>query len=87
MTANVTTCESCGMPMAGDADHAPGRPDSHYCVHCSTESGDLQTFEERFERMTQWTMRADHLERPAAEARTRDYMRGMPLWRDHPALD
>jgi hypothetical protein len=36
--------------------------------------------------MVQWSMRQDGLERAAAEASTRDYMRGMPLWRDHPAL-
>jgi hypothetical protein len=31
-------------------------------------------------------MRQDGLERPAAEARTRQYMLGMPAWKDHPAL-
>jgi len=41
---------------------------------------------ERFERMTRWAMRQDGLERPAAEARTRQYMRGMPAWKDHPGL-
>jgi hypothetical protein len=83
---NVATCESCGMPMRGGADHAPGHPASAYCAHCSTPEGDLQAFEERFERMLQWEMRRNGQSRTAAEAATRAYMRQMPAWRDHPAL-
>jgi Putative zinc ribbon domain len=82
----VQHCESCGMSMATAEDHAPGHPDSAYCRYCSTEDGGLQPFEERFERMTQWAMRQDGLDRPAAEVKTRQYMRSMPAWRDHPAL-
>ena len=79
-------CESCGMPMRTVEDHAPGHPDSTWCQHCSTVDGSLQPFEERFERMTQWAVRKDGLDRATAEAKTREYMRTMPAWRDHPAL-
>jgi hypothetical protein len=82
----ATTCSSCGMPMATEADHAPGKPDSAYCRFCSTPTGDLATFEERFQRMTQWEMRQHGADRATAEAATRAYMRQMPAWRDHPAL-
>jgi len=80
------TCLSCGMPLTSAADHARGDEGTPYCVHCTTETGELQPFEERFERMTQWSMRKDGLDRASAESRTREYMRGMPAWRDHPAL-
>ena len=83
---SATTCESCGMPMATAGDHAPGHPDSRHCRFCSDEAGALQAFDERFERMVQWSMRQDGLERGAAEEATRSYMRTMPLWRDHPRL-
>ena len=79
-------CESCGLPMHTAEDHAPGHPASSWCRYCSTEDGSLQPFEERFERMTQWAVRKDGLDRATAEAKTRDYMRTMPVWRDHPAL-
>ena len=72
------------MPTA--EDHAPGHPGSAWCRHCSTEDGALQPFEERFERMIQWAVRKDGLDRETAEAKTREYMRTMPAWRDHPAL-
>jgi Putative zinc ribbon domain len=81
----ATTCESCGMPMRTEADHAPGHPDGGWCRYCAPD-GALQPFEERFERMVQWSMRQDGLDRPAAEIATREYLRGMPAWRDHPAL-
>ena len=73
------TCDSCGMPLMGEQA-------SPYCSYCTNESGELQPFEERFERMTQWAMRKDGLDRDTAEAQTRDYMRRMPAWRDNPAL-
>ncbi|HEY7483356.1 MAG TPA: zinc ribbon domain-containing protein [Streptosporangiaceae bacterium] len=50
-------CESCGMPMNTAEDHAPGHPDSTYCRLCSDADGNLQDFDERFERMVQWQMR------------------------------
>jgi len=40
-------CESCGMPIE------TGR----YCSYCTDETGTLQSFDERFERMTAWQAR------------------------------
>ena len=41
------TCESCGMPIES------GR----YCAYCTDETGALQSFDERFERMVDWQAR------------------------------
>jgi Putative zinc ribbon domain len=82
---SVETCESCGMPMATAEDHSPDHPDSRWCRYCAPD-GTLEPFEERFERLVQWSIRKDGLNRPAAEEATREYMRGMPAWRHHPAL-
>jgi hypothetical protein len=58
-----------------------------YCPHCVDASGKLQRFEERFERMVQWTLRQEPgLPRREAEKRTREYMRSMPAWKGHPKL-
>ena len=40
-------CESCSMPIE------TGR----YCQYCVNEKGELQPFEERFERMVSWQAR------------------------------
>lgn len=82
MSANAEKCLSCGMPLGEESR----RGGTDYCVYCTDDAGALQPFEERFERMTQWAMRQDGLDRADAEARTRDYMRQMPAWRDHPKL-
>jgi len=82
----ITPCESCGYEMTGHEDHAPGDPHSRYCRYCSNPDGTLQNFAERFERMVQWTLRRDGLDRIDAERRTRAYMRTMPLWKDRPEL-
>ncbi|MBV8579955.1 MAG: AraC family transcriptional regulator [Candidatus Eremiobacteraeota bacterium] len=82
----MTTCESCGYPMKTDADHAPGDPHSRHCQHCSNADGTLQDFAERLERNVQWSVRRDGVDRAEAERRAREYMRSMPLWKDHPAL-
>jgi hypothetical protein len=72
------------MPLTEDTHGA--NTDAPYCKFCTTETGALQPFEERFERMTQWAIRKDGLEPEAAKQKTREYMRSMPAWRDHPAL-
>ena len=84
--ANAPVCESCGMPMEAIEDHAPNNPTSAWCRYCTTPEGSLQPFEERFERMSQWMMRKEGMERQAAETATRDYLRNMPAWKNHPAL-
>lgn len=70
-------CESCGMPIEA----------GHYCAHCTDETGALQDFDTRFERMLAWTMRRDSkLKRAEAERQTLSYLADMPAWRDHPTV-
>ena len=71
------TCESCGMPIES------GR----YCAHCTDESGNLQSFDERFQRMTDWQSRRNPgASRAEIEQQTREYMATMPAWIGHPGL-
>jgi hypothetical protein len=85
MTTPVV-CASCSLPMNAPGDHALGDESSPYCQFCTDETGHLQAFAERFERMVQWAIRKDGVDRAEAEVRTKDFMRSMPAWRDHPAL-
>lgn len=71
------TCESCGMPIE------TGR----YCGYCTDDSGQLQSFDERFERMVAWQARRDpKAAREELERQTLDYMATMPAWQDHPRV-
>ena len=70
-------CESCGMPIE------TGR----YCVHCTDETGQLQSFEQRFERMTAWqARRSPGMPREEIERQTLAYMATMPACRAHPRV-
>ena len=70
-------CESCGMPIE------TGR----YCGYCTDESGQLQSFDQRFERMVGWQARRNpQATREELERQTLDYMATMPAWRDHPRV-
>jgi len=70
-------CESCGMPIES------GR----YCGHCIDESGQLQSFDQRFERMVAWQARRDPAaSREELERQTLRYLATMPAWQDHPRV-
>jgi hypothetical protein len=70
-------CESCGMPIEAGP----------YCHYCVDESGKLQPFDERFERMVHWQARREpNASRAELEAKTLAYMATMPAWKDHPRV-
>ena len=70
-------CDSCGMPIEAGP----------YCRHCVDESGKLQSFDERFERMVQWQARREpSAPRAEVEKKTLAYMATMPAWKDHPRV-
>jgi hypothetical protein len=71
------SCESCGMPVE------TGR----YCAHCTDADGNLQAFDERFERMVSWQARREpEASREQLEAETLDHMATLPAWKDHPRV-
>ena len=75
--STTPACESCGMPIEAGP----------YCQYCVDEQGQLQAFEERLARISQWMRRStDGLSQSQAEARAIEYMATMPAWRDHPSL-
>jgi hypothetical protein len=77
----AATCESCGMPLAGDEDHALTDPSIPYCNHCAPD-GTLPSAKDRLEAFTQWMMGYEHLDHETALARAREQMKSMPAWRD-----
>jgi hypothetical protein len=73
----TAACESCGMPIE------TGR----YCSYCTDDAGQLQSFEERFTRMTAWQARRNPgTSREEIERQTLEYLATMPAWRDHPRV-
>ncbi|MEF2977556.1 hypothetical protein [Subtercola sp. YIM 133946] len=77
-TTTMLTCQSCGMPI----ESGP------YCDHCTDEAtGELQSFDERFRRMSLWQAKSHPGQSPEqVESATLDYMATMPAWREHPRV-
>jgi len=74
---SYTQCQSCAMPIESGS----------YCKYCADDKGNLQPFEERFERMVQWmSSQKPDLSPAEAQKQTLAYMAGMPAWRDHPKV-
>lgn len=70
-------CESCSMPIETGT----------YCQYCVTPTGELQPFEERFEKMVGWQLRQKPgLSRDDAERDTLAFMAKMPAWKNHPKV-
>ncbi len=78
---DAPACESCGMPLTHDSDHALGDAASPYCQYCAPD-GKLQPADERLERFTQWSMRQDGLDYASAREKAIAYMKTMPAWKD-----
>jgi hypothetical protein len=77
MNADKHPCESCSMPIE------TGR----YCQYCVDEKGELQRFEDRFERMIGWQARkTPDMSRADLEKATLAFMAKMPAWKDHPRV-
>jgi hypothetical protein len=77
MSPEKHPCESCSMPIESGT----------YCSYCVTATGELQPFEERFEKMVGWQLRQKPgLSRAQAERDTYAFMSKMPAWKNHPQV-
>ena len=73
----MNQCESCSMLIEA----------GQYCQHCTNENGELQSFDERFEKMVSFLQRKEpQLSSDEVEMKTKAYMRTMPAWKNHPML-
>ena len=71
----MSSCSSCGMPMA---DAKKGQM---YCEHCSDESGNLHPYEAILEGTIQgYFMGMQGMEREAAEVAAKEHLAKMPAW-------
>ena len=58
-----------------------------YCQYCIDTAGNLQPFDERFEKMIAWQARKQpSASRAELESATLAFMAKMPAWRDHPRV-
>jgi hypothetical protein len=62
-------------------------PTGPYCEHCVDADGNLQRFDDRFDKMVAFFLTSKRAtDRRQAERDVLAYMSNMPAWRDHPQL-
>lgn len=77
MNQHSHRCQSCSMPIETGI----------YCQYCVTATGELQPFDERFEKMVSFQLRQKPgMSRADAERETLAFMARMPAWKDHPRI-
>jgi hypothetical protein len=58
-----------------------------YCAYCTDETGQLQSFEVRLEKMVAWQARkSPGKSRETLERETLAFLSRMPAWKDHPRV-
>lgn len=75
-------CESCGRPIASNADHGAGDPDNPYCIHCTDFKGKLLPFEKIYSDLVEQAMQTRWMNREQAEKTVLQEMGHWPAWQD-----
>ncbi|MBM3502991.1 MAG: AraC family transcriptional regulator [Alphaproteobacteria bacterium] len=81
MTPSQPRCESCGMPLRSDHDHAGGNPSIRYCRHCAAPDGRLKSFAEVASGMTAFLVETQGMAPDAARPAAEKMLRTMPAWK------
>jgi hypothetical protein len=58
-------------------------PSKNYCVHCSRPDGEMQSFEEKKESLTNFIRNTQGFEKDAAEKMADHMMRRLPAWKPY----
>ena len=77
------TCISCGMPLQKTEDYPLGDTSKDYCVHCARPDGELKSYDEALEGMTQFIVGTQGLAESSAKETARGLMATMPAWKGH----
>ena len=79
----MKTCIACGMPMEKITDFAANDPNKDYCVHCARPDGEMQSFEEKKENLTQFIVKSQGFDENAARKIAENMMRKLPAWQKY----
>lgn len=75
-------CQSCGRPMPNDRDHAGGRADGPYCVHCADTAGTLKSFDTVLQYLVENEYIARNgMDRTSALVAARNALIRQPAWK------
>lgn len=76
-------CISCGMSLINKDDYPNQDETKTFCKFCATAAGELQEFDERLTRMTEFIIKTQGFDKEAATVHARNLMKKMPAWKHH----
>jgi hypothetical protein len=79
----IKVCKSCGMPMENVEQHGGGNPLNNYCSYCTDELGNLKSYDEVLQGMTNYMITAMKLEYKTAQEMAKDEMIKHPAWKSY----
>jgi hypothetical protein len=53
-----------------------------YCCYCARPSGEMQTYEERLDKYSDWFVRTQGLDKAAATKQAKTVMADLPAWKN-----
>ena len=80
VSKTTKNCLSCGMPMTKVEDFGGNNPANVHCAHCSNEDGNLKSYDEVLEGMTNFMIASQNMDRQTARNAAKEYMTKMPAW-------
>lgn len=76
-------CIGCGMPMKEASDFAMSDTTKDYCIHCARPDGELQSFEEKRDSLSDFIMKTQSLDKQTALLSAETVMKDFPAWKGH----
>lgn len=77
------TCIACGMPMEAAEDFPLGNTSKEYCCYCARPDGNMQSYEERLAKYSEWFVKTQGLDKAAAIKQAKTVMADLPAWKNH----
>ncbi|KZX10662.1 zinc ribbon domain-containing protein [Methanobrevibacter filiformis] len=79
----MKTCIACGMPMKKLSDYPKNNEDLDYCIHCAKEDGSIQSFDEIKEKLTNFIIKSQNLNKEDASKIVENQMKKLPAWKTY----
>lgn len=66
--------------MLSANQHATGDEEKPYCIFCATPDGSLRSYDEVLERLTEYYLQTEPVDRFAASEMAREHLATLPAW-------
>ena len=82
----TNVCIACGRHMLNSNQHAMGDMEKPYCVFCARPDGSMHSYEETLDRMTDYYLHTEPVDRYAATEMAKERLAALPAWSKEVAL-